>query len=145
MAKGKPPQHSFQSPMEDHSSPYFLHNGDHPSLSLVSLSLAGSGSNYHSWRRSMVTALNAKNKLGFVDGTISRPAATDLLAGPCLAATAWSYLGSLTRFAKKLQRASSIMKQPSKYGMIYTNDFIRAVVLEFLNSSKKFLLTLRIG
>eukprot|EP00261_Vitis_vinifera_P030615 XP_019071858.1 PREDICTED: uncharacterized protein LOC100853407 [Vitis vinifera] len=89
MAKGKPPQHSFQSPMEDHSSPYFLHNGDHPSLSLVSLSLVGSGSNYHSWRRSMVTALNAKNKLGFVDGTISRPAATDLLAGP------WSRCNSM--------------------------------------------------
>ena len=89
MAKGKPPQHPFQSPMEDHSSPYFLHNGDHPSLSLVSLSLAGFGSNYHSWRRSMVTALNAKNKLGFVDGTISRPAATDLLAGP------WSRCNSM--------------------------------------------------
>ncbi|RVW15251.1 Retrovirus-related Pol polyprotein from transposon TNT 1-94 [Vitis vinifera] len=97
MAKGKPPQHPFQSPMEDHSSPYFLHNGDHLSLSLVSLSLAGSGSNYHSWRRSMVTALNAKNKLGFIDGTISRPAATDSLLVLGLAATAWSYLGSLTR------------------------------------------------
>ncbi|XP_068649001.1 uncharacterized protein [Aristolochia californica] len=30
----------------------------------------------------MVTTLNAKNKLGFIDGTIPRPAATDLLAGP---------------------------------------------------------------
>ncbi|KAL6331522.1 hypothetical protein AAG906_011462 [Vitis piasezkii] len=118
MAKGKPPQHSFQSPMEDHSSPYFLHNGDHPSLSLVSLSLAGSGSNYHSWRRSMVTALNAKNKLGFIDGTISH-----------------GHILALTRFAKKLQRASSIMKQPSKYGMIYTNDFIRRGP-RILNSSK---------
>ncbi|RVW50165.1 Retrovirus-related Pol polyprotein from transposon RE1 [Vitis vinifera] len=89
MAKDKPPQHPFQSPMEDHSSPYFLHNGDHPSLSLVSLSLAGSGSNYHSWRRSMVTTLNAKNKLGFIDGTISHPAATNLLAGP------WSRYNSM--------------------------------------------------
>ncbi|RVW48337.1 Retrovirus-related Pol polyprotein from transposon RE1 [Vitis vinifera] len=30
----------------------------------------------------MLTTLNAKNKLGFIDGTISRPAATNLLAGP---------------------------------------------------------------
>nr|CAN59936.1 hypothetical protein VITISV_001878 [Vitis vinifera] len=89
MAKGKPPQHPFQFPMEDHSSPYFLHNGDHTSLSLVSFSLVGSGSNYHSWCRSMVTTLNAKNKLRFIDGTISRPVATDLLAGP------WSRCNSM--------------------------------------------------
>ncbi|KAL6350133.1 hypothetical protein AAG906_004071 [Vitis piasezkii] len=130
MAKGKPSQDPFQSPMEDHSSPYFLHNGDHPSLSLVSLSLVGSGSNYHSWRRSMVTTLNAKNKLGFIDGTISRPAATDLLAGP------WS------QQQHEIARASFIMKQPSKYGMIYTNDFIGSGPRIF-ELKQKFLLTLK--
>ncbi|KAL6320794.1 hypothetical protein AAG906_008794 [Vitis piasezkii] len=120
MAKGKPPQHPFQSPMEDHSSPYFLHNGDHPSLSLVSLSLAGSGSNYHSWRRSMVTTLNAKNKLGFIDGTISRPACNDLHRSLVSLQQRWSYLGSLTRFAKKLQRILAHTRGSADVNTYYT-------------------------
>lgn len=56
---------------EDSSSPYFLYNGDHPRLILVSYPL--SGTNYNTWSRSMVMALTAKNKLGFVDNTIPRP------------------------------------------------------------------------
>ena len=35
--------------VEDSSSPYFLHNGDHPGLNLVSNLLTGA--NYHTWRR----------------------------------------------------------------------------------------------
>ncbi|KAL5781718.1 hypothetical protein ACOSP7_006747 [Xanthoceras sorbifolium] len=52
-----------QSTMDDTNSPSFLHNGDNPSLVLVSYLL--SGSNYNTWRQSMLIALNAKNKLGF--------------------------------------------------------------------------------
>ncbi|KAL5540363.1 hypothetical protein UlMin_043038 [Ulmus minor] len=63
--------------VEDSSSPYFLHNGDHPGLTLVSNPL--NGANYHTWRRAMLMALTAKNKVGFVDGTISRPMSTDLI------------------------------------------------------------------
>ncbi|KZV53534.1 hypothetical protein F511_42283 [Dorcoceras hygrometricum] len=51
--------------LEDTSSPYYLQNGDHPGLLLVSNLLAGS--NYNIWSRAMVVALTAKNKLGFVD------------------------------------------------------------------------------
>ncbi|KAL5542827.1 hypothetical protein UlMin_010537 [Ulmus minor] len=63
--------------IEDSTSPYFLHNGDHPGLILVTNLL--SGSNFHTWRRAMLMALTAKNKLEFVDGTIPRPLSTDLL------------------------------------------------------------------
>ncbi|XP_073158979.1 uncharacterized protein [Henckelia pumila] len=55
---------------EDSSSPFFLHNGDHPGLSLVPTQLTGSGSNYNTWNRAMVMALTAKNKLGFVDESL---------------------------------------------------------------------------
>ncbi|KAL5757597.1 hypothetical protein ACOSP7_020208 [Xanthoceras sorbifolium] len=55
--------HRVQSTMDDTNSPYFLRNGDNPGLVLVSHLL--SGSNYNTWRRSMLIALNAKNKLGF--------------------------------------------------------------------------------
>ncbi|XP_024020692.1 uncharacterized protein LOC112091391 [Morus notabilis] len=39
---------------------------------------SASRSNYNTWRRSMLMALNAKNKVGFVDGTLLRPSAGDL-------------------------------------------------------------------
>ncbi|KAL6325554.1 hypothetical protein AAG906_023399 [Vitis piasezkii] len=63
--------------MEDVSSPFFLHSGDHPGLIFVSHNLTGS--NYNTWSRVMAMALTAKNKIGFVDGTIPRAAQTDLL------------------------------------------------------------------
>ena len=65
------------SVMEDTSSPLYLHNGDHPGLVLVTHSLTGS--NYNTWSHSMVMALTTKNKLGFVDGSISWPEQNDLL------------------------------------------------------------------
>ncbi|KAJ9672999.1 hypothetical protein PVL29_026323 [Vitis rotundifolia] len=79
--------HSDQSQMDDYESPYFLDNGDHPTVSLVSHHLTGG--NYNTWNRVMSMALNAKNKLGFVDGIISCPCATDLLFGT------WSLCNSM--------------------------------------------------
>uniref|UniRef100_A0A803Q048 Retrotransposon Copia-like N-terminal domain-containing protein n=1 Tax=Cannabis sativa TaxID=3483 RepID=A0A803Q048_CANSA len=58
---------------EDVSSPFFLNAGDHPSLVLVSSVLTGS--NYQSWKRATTMALTAKNKTGFIDGSLARPTA----------------------------------------------------------------------
>ncbi|KAA8550762.1 hypothetical protein F0562_002446 [Nyssa sinensis] len=52
-------------------SPYLLHRSDSPSLTLVNGLLTGD--NYPQWQRAMTRALNAKNKLGFVDGILQRP------------------------------------------------------------------------
>ncbi|KAA8547359.1 hypothetical protein F0562_003777 [Nyssa sinensis] len=52
-------------------SPYLLHPSDSPSLTLVNGLLTGN--NYPQWQRAMTRALNAKNKLGFVDGTLKCP------------------------------------------------------------------------
>ncbi|KAL5854459.1 hypothetical protein ACOSQ4_004261 [Xanthoceras sorbifolium] len=46
------------------SNPYFTHHSDHPGL------------NYSTWKRAMTLALNSKNKLGFVDGSINSPSKT---------------------------------------------------------------------
>ncbi|XP_073152734.1 uncharacterized protein [Henckelia pumila] len=64
---------------EDSSSPYFLQNGDHPGLKLVSHLLVVS--NYNTWSRAMIVALTAKNKLGFIDFSIQCPRSDDLLYG----------------------------------------------------------------
>jgi len=55
----------------DYSNPFFLHHGDSPGAILVSQPLTGD--NYSSWRRAMIMALTAKNKLGFVTGTLPLP------------------------------------------------------------------------
>ena len=55
----------------DLSNPYFTHHSDHPGLVLISKPL--NGDNYLAWHRAMTLALNVKNKLGFVNGTIKVP------------------------------------------------------------------------
>ncbi|KAA8524272.1 hypothetical protein F0562_010695 [Nyssa sinensis] len=63
-----------QNPPLTHNSiddSYFLHHGENPSLMLVSKQL--NGDNYPTWARAMSKALSAKNKLGFVNGTLTKP------------------------------------------------------------------------
>ncbi|XP_070002107.1 uncharacterized protein LOC142166059 [Nicotiana tabacum] len=57
----------------DSAHHYYLHPSDYPGMSLVSSTFDGRG--YGGWRRAIVIALSAKNKLGFIDGTLVVPAA----------------------------------------------------------------------
>ena len=66
--------------MDQYENPYYLHSSDHAGLVLVSDHLT-SGSEFHSWRRSVRMALNIRNKLGFIDGTIPKPLDTHRDAG----------------------------------------------------------------
>lgn len=56
----------------DHSDSMFLHPSDHPGMSLVSVPFSGSG--FACWKRSMLIALSAKNKVAFVNGSCEKPA-----------------------------------------------------------------------
>lgn len=60
------------SPTIDINHPYFLSSSDHPGLALVTEVLTGE--NYHAWNRSIQIALSAKLKLGFIDGSLIKPA-----------------------------------------------------------------------
>ena len=62
-----PSSFSQESPMDD---PLFLHHAKHPSLVLVTQPLIG-GENYAAWARAVRKALLTKNKLGFIDGTLT--------------------------------------------------------------------------
>nr|GLL19625.1 uncharacterized protein LOC109181269 [Ipomoea trifida] len=61
---------------QTHSNPYFLHLNENPALELVSFPLVGS--NYHPWARAMSMSLSCKNKLVFVNGTITKPSTDDM-------------------------------------------------------------------
>jgi hypothetical protein len=63
---------ALADPSTDQSFPYYVPPGDGPSSVKVSPVLTGS--NYHSWHRSMRRALGGKLKLEFVDSTILVPA-----------------------------------------------------------------------
>lgn len=57
----------------DASHPLYFHSSDSPGMSLVNFTFDGRG--FQGWRRTIIIALSAKNKLGFIDGTckISEP------------------------------------------------------------------------
>ncbi|XP_019450657.1 PREDICTED: uncharacterized protein LOC109352928 [Lupinus angustifolius] len=57
------------------SNPFFLHSSENSSLVLVTPSL--DGTNYHSWSRAFKLALESKNKLMFIDGTLPQPKSED--------------------------------------------------------------------
>ncbi|KAL3636435.1 hypothetical protein CASFOL_020982 [Castilleja foliolosa] len=61
----------FHSPVDDPSSAYFLHPSEGPDLVLVSQPLTGD--NYATWSRAFLVAITIKNKVGFIDGTVSIP------------------------------------------------------------------------
>lgn len=54
--------------------PYHLHPSDSPGMNLISSVFDGRG--FPGWRRSMLIALSAKRKLGFINGTCQAPAST---------------------------------------------------------------------
>jgi hypothetical protein len=55
----------------DYSNPFFFHHGNSPRAILVSQQLTGN--NYGSWKRAMIMALTAKNKKGFINGSLPKP------------------------------------------------------------------------
>ncbi|XP_010462665.1 PREDICTED: uncharacterized protein LOC104743259 [Camelina sativa] len=55
-----------------YENPLYLHSTDHAGLQIVTDRL-NTGAEFHSWRRSVRMALNVRNKLGFIDGTITQP------------------------------------------------------------------------
>nr|XP_009776309.1 PREDICTED: uncharacterized protein LOC104226120 [Nicotiana sylvestris] len=58
----------------DPNHPYFLHSSDAPGMSLVNAAFDDRG--LEAWRRSVLIAHSAKNKLGFINGSFPSPAAT---------------------------------------------------------------------
>ncbi|KAH1236588.1 hypothetical protein GmHk_08G021766 [Glycine max] len=56
----------------DDFNPFILHSFDNRGIALVSHSLTGENCNF--WKKAMRTTLHGKNKYGFVDGSIPKPA-----------------------------------------------------------------------
>jgi gag-polypeptide of LTR copia-type len=59
----------------DGTTPFYLHPSDNPGTMISSCILRGDY--YDLWEKAMRNALRAKNKFGFVDGTLSKPESTE--------------------------------------------------------------------
>ena len=62
------------------ADPYYLHGSEQPGQSLVTEKLTTS--NYTDWSRAIHNALGAKNKVGFIDGSIEEPEVMDPMFWP---------------------------------------------------------------
>ncbi|XP_070002823.1 uncharacterized protein [Nicotiana sylvestris] len=60
-----------QAVNHDVNHPYFLHSSDAPGMTLVTSPFDGRG--FPRWRRSILIALSAKNKLAFINGICDEP------------------------------------------------------------------------
>lgn len=69
-ANGK--KFTLEGALNDKSSPYYLQSSDNPSAMVVQDRLKGE-ENYASWAKSMRMWLISRRKMGFVNGTISKP------------------------------------------------------------------------
>ena len=103
--------------VEDPRSPFFLHHSESPGAILVSQSLTED--NYSTWARAMQMDLDAKSKLGFVDGSI-----TASMAVMPLEKLAWSKNNSMI--------SSWILYSVSPH--ITTNVIYRDTTLEVWNA-----------
>ncbi|GJZ33720.1 putative RNA-directed DNA polymerase [Tanacetum coccineum] len=72
---GKKENTKTDATQPDHNSPYYLHLSDYPRQMHVNDALTDG--NYLDWVQEMENFLFAKNKIGFLDGTIKRPEADD--------------------------------------------------------------------
>ena len=55
----------------DNQSLYYLHPSDAPGAIITAIRF--DGENYELWEKAVTTALTAKNKIAFIDGTITKP------------------------------------------------------------------------
>ncbi|XP_075098994.1 uncharacterized protein LOC142175887 [Nicotiana tabacum] len=60
------PRVTIASGVIDSTHPYYFHPSHYPGMNLISSSF--DGKRYGGWRRVVIIALSAKNKLGFIDG-----------------------------------------------------------------------------
>lgn len=58
------------------TSPYYLSTSDNPGNIITQVQLKGD--NYDEWARAMRTALRAKKKFGFIDGSLKPPSEDSL-------------------------------------------------------------------
>ncbi|GAA0152009.1 hypothetical protein LIER_10600 [Lithospermum erythrorhizon] len=74
----------------DSASPYYLRSGDQPGNLITHVLLQNN--NYHGWSRTITTALKARRKFVFINGTIQKPVENGKLLNWETVNSMWDYL-----------------------------------------------------
>ena len=117
---------------ETSSNPFFLHHADN--LGSVIVSSALDGDNFVTWRRSMMMALVAKNKFGFVDGSIVKPPAGDPSLHGWVRCNNMLLSWMLNSVSKDVPTASSSLIMLLVCGRIPMKDILKAMARGSFNS-----------
>ncbi|KAK3030702.1 hypothetical protein RJ639_034878 [Escallonia herrerae] len=88
-------------------SPYYLHPSDHLGLVFVTHPLTENGENYFTWRRNMMTALESKNKVGFIDNSVTKPNVNSQDFQPCVKCNAIVLSWLTNSLAKEIQSSAA--------------------------------------
>ena len=110
---------SNMSLMEDFGSPFYMQNGDHPCLVLVSHHLTGS--NYNIWSCSMFMALTMKNKVGLIDGSTTWPTYDNLLF------VVWTRCNSMV-----ISWILNVVFREITYSLLYIDNAFKTWILIFV-------------
>ena len=70
-------QNSIQNPVTDSTPVYYIHPHENPTVSLVSEKF--NSDNFADWKKGMILALSMKNKIPFIDRSLTKPELTDPL------------------------------------------------------------------
>ncbi|KAF8390314.1 hypothetical protein HHK36_024839 [Tetracentron sinense] len=95
------------------------------------------GTNYAMWKRSMLISLSAKNKLGFIKGTITTPDEKDPKYSLWQRCNDMVSLGYSILSVKTLYTVFSMLKLPQKFGQIFKNDSLKIMLMNHLPTVKK--------
>ena len=112
-------------------SPYYLTNGDNPGAAIISETL--DGTNYNTWNIAITIALDAKNKLAFVDGSLPRPRIIEF----GLVATTWLNHGSWTQLRSQSMEVYCDSTMLPRFGKIYWQDSASLICQDRINSLNK--------
>ncbi|GKV25768.1 hypothetical protein SLEP1_g35162 [Rubroshorea leprosula] len=113
------PKDTFNSETNSSNSPFYLHHSD--SLGTVLVMQPLTGDNYPAWNRAMTMALEAKNKLGFVDGTFNELASNSTMF------IVWSRCNSMDERHRSIRYVSSLAYlEQSAMAVVNTQDFARS-------------------
>ncbi|KAF7802282.1 uncharacterized protein G2W53_041393 [Senna tora] len=105
--------------------PFTLHNSDHPGTALVNTPLTGT--NYLTWSLAIKTSLEAKDKLGFIDGSLPAPL-MKLNSSVGRKLTPWLKHGSTTRLVRTLLTLLFLAIKRRSYGIYWQAGMIDRLV-----------------
>lgn len=118
-------------------STYILGSSDNPGNVLMACLL--NVNNYLTWSHAMRNALLAKNKLGFIDGTIKWPEEAEPFVEQWMVCKSHVDHGSSTRWRRISKPVWHMLRMPRCFGMIWRSNSHKVTRLKFIKSKLRYI------